>query len=55
MKNISNNYLSVLQWESFSQQIANCINNMPIRRGYRKKIEGGFTWRPPTVKLAQNN
>ena len=30
MKNISNNRLSLLQWESLSQQIANSINNMPI-------------------------
>ena len=26
-----------------------------IRRGSRKKIEGGFICRPPTVKLAQYN
>ena len=31
----------------------NC--SIVIRRGCRKKIEGGFMCRPPTVKLAQNN
>ena len=28
---------------------------LPCRRGSRKKIEGGFMCRPPTVKLAQYN
>ena len=37
MKNISNKCLSVLQWESLSQQIANSINNMPI--GVRNKTD----------------
>ena len=36
-KNVGNGRLSVIQWETLSQQIANSINNMPI--GLKNKVE----------------
>ncbi|XP_066928171.1 uncharacterized protein [Clytia hemisphaerica] len=55
-RSISNERLSLLQWETLSSQIANCINNQPI--GIRNEVsdfESMDLLTPNRLRLGRNN
>ena len=55
-RSISNDRLSLLQWETLSSQIANCINNQPI--GIRNEVsdfESIDLLTPNRLRLGRNN
>ena len=55
-KTIRNNRLSVLQWETLGQQIANSINNMPICLGNKiELLENLDILTPNRLILGRNN
>ena len=49
------NYSVIFLWKSPLPRSHRATTHTHTRRGSRKKIEGGFICRPPTVKLAQYN
>ena len=55
-KNLNNERLSVIQWETLSQQISNSINNLPIATRYvSRDVDNIDLLTPNRLLLARNN
>ena len=55
-KHLSNNRLSIIQWETLGDQVANSINNLPIALGkVIKDLENIDLITPNQLLLARNN
>ena len=56
MKNVNKIRLSMLQWETLTQQICNSINNMPIGLGNKTEFLGSLDILTPNkLILGRNN
>ena len=55
-KHLQNNRLSIMQWETLGDQIANSINNLPISLGnVTRDLENLDLLTPNRLLLARNN